>query len=165
MDVPHSLSITGSLWQPNITWSESQNDLKKLVILISFDIWTYSEKYKLGINGTNIFDSQIMKKVPSVLKHILYIACSWFLKIALLAKASSSENFTDRKHSCCCAWNTDQSEETEYNFHIGPAVGDSDKWIMSVVHCGGYHFEFWGVFMLSLFEAYAVGLLFLSRHK
>ncbi|XP_062403098.1 interleukin-17 receptor A isoform X2 [Sardina pilchardus] len=51
----------GSLWQPNITWTESQS-FNQLVILISFEKWTYSENYKVEISGRTFHDSHNIQK-------------------------------------------------------------------------------------------------------
>ncbi|KAL2093601.1 hypothetical protein ACEWY4_010913 [Coilia grayii] len=52
----------GDLWQPNITWAESQRGLNKLDITISFDDWIYAEKYKLVLNSTSFSESKILLK-------------------------------------------------------------------------------------------------------
>ncbi|XP_076128007.1 interleukin-17 receptor A isoform X2 [Alosa pseudoharengus] len=52
----------GSLWQPNITWTESQSEFNQLVILISFDKWIYSENYKVEISGRVFYVSHNIQK-------------------------------------------------------------------------------------------------------
>ncbi|XP_063053624.1 interleukin-17 receptor A isoform X2 [Engraulis encrasicolus] len=50
----------GSLWQPNITWSESQRGLNQLDISASFDGWIHADEYELMINDTHFPEPRTM---------------------------------------------------------------------------------------------------------